>query len=303
MNRMPRRAVAALTVLVTAAVLAACSDADGEPTPAAPAATASDGHAHSHDDASSGAALPGEHVHGVAIDPADGRVYLATHEGLFLRDGSEWTRIGPVIDLMGFSAAGPGHFYASGHPGQGVDLPNPVGLIESTDAGETWQPLSRQGVSDFHAMTASHESVVAFDGSRLESTSDGTTWRPLPVPISPFAMGVSPDGATLVVTSESGPVRSTDGGGQWENIADAPLLQVVAWADDDTVVGVTPDGVVAVSEDRGATWEQTSEVEGPPHALAAARGSGGSLRIVVITESGALESRDLAAGFAPLGDG
>ncbi|NKY38026.1 exo-alpha-sialidase [Cellulomonas septica] len=303
MNRMPRRAVAALTTLVAAALLTACSDAGGQPTPAAPVTTASDGHAHSHDDVSSGSPLPGEHVHGVAIDPGDGRVYLATHEGLFLRDGSGWTSVGPVIDLMGFTAAGPGHFYASGHPGAGVDLPNPVGLIESTDAGETWQPLSRQGVSDFHAMTASQEGVVAFDGSRLESTGDGTTWRPLPVPVPPFAMGVSPDGATLVVTSESGPVRSTDGGAQWEKIADVPLLQVVAWADDDTVVGVTPDGVVAVSEDRGATWEQKAEVEGPPQALAAVRASDGSLRVVVITQGGALESRDLDAGFAPLSDG
>ncbi|MFC4614786.1 F510_1955 family glycosylhydrolase [Cellulomonas algicola] len=304
MNRMPRRAVAALTALVAATLVTACSDADGRQTPAAPVATASDGHAHSHDDdQSSGSALPGEHVHGVAIDAADGRVYLATHEGLFLRDGSEWTRVGPVIDLMGFTAAGPGHFYASGHPGAGVDLPNPVGLIESTDAGETWQPLSRQGVSDFHAMTASQEGVVAFDGSRLESTSDGTTWRPLPVPVPPFAVDVSPDGATLVVTSESGPVRSTDGGAQWEKIADAPLLQVVAWADDDTVVGVTPDGVVAVSEDRGATWEQKAELEALPQALAAVRGSDGSLRVIAITQGGAFESRDLAAGFAPLGDG
>lgn len=55
---------------------------------------------------------------------------------------------------MGFSVAGPDHFYASGHPGQGIDLPNPVGLIESRDGGMTWAPLSRQGDSDFYALTA-----------------------------------------------------------------------------------------------------------------------------------------------------
>ncbi len=56
---------------------------------------------------------------------------------------------------------GPDHFYASGHPGPGVELPAPVGLIESRDGGATWDPLSRQGESDFHALTASDAGVVA----------------------------------------------------------------------------------------------------------------------------------------------
>ena len=99
--------------------------------------------------------LPSPHVHGVAVNPADDRVYLATHDGLFRYDPTGPQRIGPVIDLMGFTVAGPDHFYASGHPGQGTDLPDPVGLLESTDAGHTWTALSRQGQSDFHALTAS----------------------------------------------------------------------------------------------------------------------------------------------------
>ena len=84
-----------------------------------------------HQDASG---LPSPHVHGVAINPGDDLVYLATHDGLFRYDDTGPTRIGPVIDLMGFTVAGPNHFYASGHPGEGSDLPNPVGLITSTDA-------------------------------------------------------------------------------------------------------------------------------------------------------------------------
>jgi hypothetical protein len=67
---------------------------------------------------------------------------LATHDGLFVAAADGWAALGPVIDLMGFSVAGPDHFYASGHPGQVSDLPNPVGLIESKDGGQTWAPLS-----------------------------------------------------------------------------------------------------------------------------------------------------------------
>jgi hypothetical protein len=45
--------------------------------------------------------LPSPHVHGVAVNPGDGRVYLATHHGLFRYDDTGPTRVGPVIDLMG----------------------------------------------------------------------------------------------------------------------------------------------------------------------------------------------------------
>ncbi len=49
-----------------------------------------------------------------------------------------------MIDLMGFTVAGPGRYLASGHPGLHVDLPQPVGLIETTDGGVTWTPVSRR---------------------------------------------------------------------------------------------------------------------------------------------------------------
>lgn len=288
-----RRTTATAAALGLTLALAGCAptDAPTDPTDAPPGASADDTHA--------AGALPGAHVHGVAIDPEDGRVHLATHEGLYRYDDAGPTRVGPVIDLMGFTVAGPGHFYASGHPGPGTDLPDPVGLIESTDGGETWTPLSRQGESDFHALTASPAGVVAFDGAVLQSSADGTDWRDLPVPVPPYAMDVSPDGRTIVVTHQDGPLRSADGGTTWEPVTDAPLLQVVDWADDRTVVGVTPDGSVQVSEDAGATWREAARVDGAPHAVAALT-TDGSVRVVVVTEDAVLESTDLAAGFAPL---
>lgn len=289
---MTRRRLLPCAALAAAALTAAaCSSSPdpgavkGETPPAAAAVT-----------------LPGEHVHGVALDGTDGVVHLATHEGLFRHEAAGWTRVGPVIDLMGFTAAGPDHFYASGHPGPGVDLPNPVGLIESTDAGKTWHVVSRAGTSDFHALTASPAGVIAFDGSQLEASPDGSTWRPLDVPVPPYAMDMSPDGRTILVTSQAGPVRSSDAGAAWATLADAPLLQVVAWADEATVVGVTPDGEVTVSEDAGATWHSSTTVPGPVQAVAAARTSAGALRVVVVTQSEALVSDDLDAGFVPLGE-
>lgn len=301
MNRARRRLTATVTAFGMALTVAACSEGAGSATtPTRSATTASDGHAHEHADEADGAGLPGAHTHGVGINPADDLVYLATHEGLFRYDDTGSTRVGPVIDLMGFTVAGPDHFYASGHPGAGTDLPNPVGLIETTDGGETWTALSRAGESDFHAMTASSTGVVAFDGAALQATSDGVSWGDLDVPVPPFAMDVSPDGRTIVVTSQEGPVRSADAGASWDTLDDAPLLQVVDWADASTVVGLTPDGAVVLSEDAGATWAPAATLPGPPQAVAAHRAADGTLRVVAVTQDAVLESVDLAAGFAPL---
>ncbi len=206
-----RHVLRRLAVAVTACtVLAACS-AGTEESGGAP------GSSGDHP------AMPSAHVHGVAVNPADGRAYLATHEGLFRYGEDGPARVGPVIDLMGFAVAGPDHFYASGHPGAGADLPNPVGLIESRDGGRTWKPRSREGRSDFHALTAtSHGTVFAFDGAELVTTDDGRTWRRLEPPVAPFSLGSSPDGSAVVVTSPSGPSDRPTAGGRGRRPRERP---------------------------------------------------------------------------------
>ncbi|WP_245528111.1 F510_1955 family glycosylhydrolase [Cellulomonas gilvus] len=246
--------------------------------------------------------LPSSHVHGVAVNPADGLVYLASHDGLFRYGPHGPERVGPVIDLMGFTVAGPDHFYSSGHPSPGVDLPAPLGLAESTDAGQTWQPLSRGGQSDFHALTASTASVVGYDGSVLRSTTDGQTWTELDAPVEPFALAASPDGRVLVATSGAGVYRSDDGGATWQQ-PQAPLLQYVAFADDTVAVGVTPDGNVARSEDAGQTWTQVGALGEPVAAVGAARGPDGGVGVVVVTADEVLKSADGGATFGPLTTG
>jgi len=244
----------------------------------------------------SGEPLPSSHVHGVAADPADGTVVLATHDGLFRSEGGSWTRVGPVIDLMGFAVAGPDHYYASGHPGPGTDLPEPVGLLESTDGGRTWTPLSRQGESDFHAMAASEGAVVGFDGT-LRRTSDGVAWTPVEAPVEPYALAASGRAATVVATSPRGPALSTDAGETWSTLPDAPLLLLAAVADERTIVGATPDGEVVVSEDTGATWQVRGTLGATPQALSAARGEDGALQVLAVTEH-LLVSTDGGATFA-----
>ncbi|HOB79038.1 MAG TPA: exo-alpha-sialidase, partial [Ornithinibacter sp.] len=175
---------------------------------------------------------------------------MAAHDGLYVYDGATPQRVGPVIDLMGFTVAGPGHYFASGHPGTATDLPQPVGLIESRDGGTTWTVLSRGGGSDFHALTTAGSTVVGFDGV-LRSTADGRTWREGNLEAQPRTLAGSRDGATVLATTSEGLVHSTDAGLSWRWMDQAPLLLMVAFGDGDTVAGLTPDGQVHTSTDAG----------------------------------------------------
>jgi hypothetical protein len=283
---------AALVAILAALPLAACGASEESDGGQAAAALESAAPA-----AGTPGALPTGHVHGVAVNPADGRVVLATHHGLFRYTDAGPERVGPEIDLMGFTVAGPDRFYASGHPGPGVDLPQPLGLVESTDGGRTWTVRSRGGESDFHALTASAAGVLGFDG-RLRASTDGTSWRELDPPSAPYALGASPDGKTVLATTTEGLLRSTDGGAAWAPVESAPLIQLVDWADDRTAVGVAPDGGVWVSEDGGKTWAEREGAGGPPQALGAERADSGALHVYVVTLTALVHSADGAA-FAP----
>jgi photosystem II stability/assembly factor-like uncharacterized protein len=239
-----------------------------------------------------------DHVHGVAVDPADDAVLLATHEGLLRLSAEGDTRVGPVIDLMGFAVVGPGHFIASGHPGPGVDLPQPVGLIESTDGGESWQTLSRAGESDFHALTASGGGILGYDGSLLRS-ADGTDWEQLELPAPPAGLAATADGQQVLATTGQGVLLSVDAGSSWSPVPDAPVLQLVDWAADGrTAVGVDPAGAVWTGSDGAASWQPATRLDDAPQALDVSTAADGGVRVLVVTSSGIHESLDGGQTFS-----
>jgi hypothetical protein len=269
-------AVGAVTT-VLGTLVAGCSSAG--PAPATAPST------------SAASPLEPTHVHGAAFDPGDGTLLLATHHGLIEVADGALTPVGPVIDLMGFTVAGPGHYLASGHPGLHVDLPQPVGLIESADGGHTWTPVSRQGQSDFHALTVSDAGVLGYDGA-LVASADGRAWQQLKIPAEPHTLAAAPDGGQVLATTAQGLLRSTDGGVSWTPVDGAPLLQVVTWADDgSTAVGVDPAGTLWTSTDGAGSWQEGAQSGSPPQAVAATT-AGNGMRVAVVTADGVLESRD-----------
>ncbi|GAA4409378.1 hypothetical protein GCM10023168_28090 [Fodinibacter luteus] len=288
-----------LVVVISVGLVAACSTPPGAPPPPAATPTWSTaapspgpespaGGAPSTSPGADPVTLPSAHVHAIARDPGSGKLVVAAHDGLYVYNGTTPERVGPVIDLMGFTVAGPGHYYASGHPGTATDLPQPVGLIESRDGGKTWKVLSRGGQSDFHALTTTGQAVVGFDGA-VRATTDGRTWADGNLDSQPRTLSGSREGATVLATTEEGLMRSTDGGATWQQMDQAPWLLMAAFGDADTVAGLTPYGQVHTSADAGRTWRATDLLASDAQALYAS-GEGESLEVLVADGSKVLVS-------------
>ncbi len=272
----PRRQriyVHTVAAALSALVLSAC----GAPSSAPDIATVPDGY-------------PTGHVHGMSVDPAADQVLLATHDGLYNVSSSPAERIGPVIDLMGFTANEEGTLFASGHPGPGTDMPDPVGLIRSTDNGRSWQPISRQGETDFHALTTTAgNELVGFAGEVLRSV-DGRQWKPSATQFQAFDLSGTDSSSVVLATSEEGLHRSTDAGDTWKLVDGSPRL-LLTTMDGNLATGVTPAGEIHTSEDAGLTWEVKGTIQESPTALTA-HSVDGVLQIWVATEADVRVSRD-----------
>ena len=244
------------------------------------------------------------HVHGLGVDPADGALYAATHSGLFrIPDSGEPTRVANrAQDTMGFAVVGPRTFVGSGHPDFREDDVRPplLGLIESTDAGQTWKRLSLHGKADFHGLQVVHGQVYGYDSTSATFmvTADRKTWeRRSQRAMRDFAVSpVSPD--DVVATTPQGVVRSSDGGRNWQPAPGAPTLVVVAWPRGEALYGVAPDGAVHRSADGGLTWTRRGTAGGEPAALAVDRVDGAEVMHVAVQGVGILASRDGGATFA-----
>lgn len=191
------------------------------------------------------------HVHGLGINPADGDLYAATHFGLFrIPDDGKARRVGDAIqDTMGFTIVGGNHFLGSGHPDledkrlRAPGKPPLLGLIESKDAGRTWNSLSLLGEADFHSLVAAHGRIFGYDstGGRLMVSADGKEWETRSeLGIGDFAVDPA-DPDHLVAMTDRGIAESSDGGRSWSPIT-GPDLAFLAWNAKQGLWGVDPNG-------------------------------------------------------------
>ncbi len=283
---LPRRALTAVALTIGLAALTACSPTPTTTKQAPISSSAASGTPGSSPTAAGPTTKASEpvtitHIHTVARDPKTGELLLATHEGLFRQSAGELHQSGPVIDLMSFAIAPDGTFYASGHPGTGTDLPEPVGLLSSTDSGRTWKVLSRGGQSDFHALGAGPRTITGFDGT-LRTTSNRTDWTTRTIPAPPRTLAAAPSTGTLLATTSAGLLLSTDDGASWRTLSPPETAVLVAWADEQTIIAATATGKLASSTDAGATWTLHPNPIGPASALYAQRGSDQKVEIIAV---------------------
>lgn len=240
-----------------------------------------------------------EHIHALGVDPADSALYAASHHGLFrISPGSDPEQVGDSDDdLMGFAIVGPRHYLASGHPGPGdPGRPANLGLIESTDAGLTWQPVALSGDADFHAIDVKKGVIYGYDSrtQQIMVSSDRRTWeRRASLPLADLAASPN-DPQFVLATTAQGLAHSADGGRSFVLVTTAPTLQLVEWPIENHIVGVGPTGIVGVSTNHGATWTKLGTVEGTPVALT----TNGAREVYVATDRGIYASTDGGRTFS-----
>lgn len=231
----------------------------------------------SGDDPATQAVGPGPvHVHGLGVNPADGALFIATHTGLF-RSGvgeSRSARVGDSYqDTMGFTVVGEDRFLGSGHPDLRTDLPPLLGLIESTDRGRSWEPISLLGEADFHVLRSVGERVYGYDSSndRLMVSGDaGRTWEEVERPAPLVDLAADPrDGRHVVAAGVSdlsqGLYESRDAGRSWNSIGDS--VGLLAWPTSERLFLVDGGGNVFLSTNSGGRFERRGSIGGQPAAF------------------------------------
>ena len=219
------------------------------------------------------------HVHGLGINPADGSLFIATHTGLFRvdRNSRRAERVeNRFQDTMGFSIVGPNRFLGSGHPdAREQALPPLLGLIESTDAGRSWHPISLLGEADFHVLRSAGERLYGYDASNdrlLASADAGRTWKELDKPAPIVDLAPDPgDQKRLVATAiggiDQGTYASQDGGQNWKRLNDS--VGHLAWPTPERLYLIDHTGTTLMSSDGGRTLTARGEIGGQPAALLA----------------------------------
>ena len=284
-------AAAAVLAAILAVPLAGCGGSD--PSDVAPSAGAGDRRVPVVPEMG--------HVHGLGTNPQDGRLYVATHSGVFVvPDDADPARVADRHqDTMGFTVAGPDRFLASGHPDlEEAGMPPHLGLIESRDAAATWAIRSLSGQADFHALDVGPSRVFGYDGltGRILASTDLESWRPLGSgPVIDLAADPVLPGRVLATTAELALVAYQMGADEPAPMPSAPALVFVDWPHADLLVGVDAAGTVHRSRDGGASWQAIGEPLGLPQAVDVTAEAW-----YVATETAVLRSDDEGGSWRPV---
>lgn len=211
-----------------------------------------------------------EHIHGIGYAGNMLGVSIATHSGIKVYHNGKWFETKTELhDYMGFQATKNG-FFASGHPEPGANLKNPLGLMKSSDSGNTLEKLAFYGESDFHNLAVGYntEAIYLYNerpNSKLQqgfyfSTNNGQDWKNsklkgLSSTIHSFS--VHPDQSSVVaVSAKDGVYLSTDYGNTFELFSTSLESTAVTLSNED--VFYAPINKHMITKKSIATNEETN---------------------------------------------
>lgn len=213
---------------------------------------------------------PLDHAHAAVY--ADGALLVGTHTGVVSIDPTtgEVSPIGASRDDFMGLAGTPDLLVASGHPGAGSTLPDPVGLIRSTDGAQTWETVSLTGEIDFHALAVDGDRVAgaATTGEILYSGDGGQSWETV---TAAEVMSLAwfdgqlwmADGKTMSMWAPADSMGSGDSmghdGSMPHSMGDNAAALLAAAPGGSRLWVLRADGTVAHSTD-GTTWVEAGSV-------------------------------------------
>ena len=231
------------------------------------------------------------HVHSVATDGKD--FFVASHHGLYVLSDDKWQLRGVEFDVMGLEIDN-GVFYASGHPGELKDFPDPLGILVSDDQGKTWTPKVLTGKVDFHLLRVVDSTMVgvaANYGVVVSSTDDGETWTNLPI-TDLSSLTLNPANSKEMLLSAAGELRlSTDNGQTFRSIPAPKNILHTDWTTTDLYLASASTIYRSTNYDRdfGALETEFDEIVAVAAHLDA---------VIVLDENGVHISRDGGDSFS-----
>jgi photosystem II stability/assembly factor-like uncharacterized protein len=256
----------------------------------------------SADNAATTAPGSGTDVLSIAVDPADGTLLAGGGPAFYrLEPGAKQpeTATGTIKTPKGSGTltkdvvarfTSDGTIIASGHSGEAT-LPAVLGLVKSTDEGETWEPISGLGEADYHEIEVDGNRILALryeDPGMIQISNDGgKTWdtREAPSVAAPIDIAVNPGNPDQwAVSTDQGTFISANGGKSWRQW-DTTFGPRIAWVKPDALYLAGKDGKVKVSPDGGRTWQDAGSIgAGPKELTFSAKGelyasvSGGAIK-------------------------
>jgi hypothetical protein len=207
--------------------------------------------------------------HGLAYSNDGKEVWIPAHHGIIVYREGTWTYApGDKNDYMGFSMTDDG-FYSSGHPAPGSDLPNPLGIIKSSDKGKTIETLALGGGEDFHGLAVGYSThtLFAFNSKPNEkmaspgfySSTDGAkTWKPgalKGISGQPVLLAAHPaDPKSVSIGTNQGIFVSQDFGNTFDKLTLENRVSALSYATDGSLIVGTLDGKLL--KQTGEQWTE-----------------------------------------------